>query len=408
MNVYKNSEVSKKFGVSPSTVTLWVQNAIQGKNNLELVEAGINRYNIKMSLNNQNEILKLKKQGLKYRPSINHMLIRPDPKLYEIFSDSQLVEIVTDLEEDKKIPSKFSCFDEGAQYWNDVVLKSKLSYIELEDELLKINLPLINQKLKKFSQVNIIDIGFGNGLPCLPVIKYLKEQKKKLTYTGFAQSERSQKIMSENLKQYFDPEGFQTKVADIDYDVIRNTLFMNKAKSPNSCNLILFLFDSIGSVIDRQRVLLNLKDSMARGDYLVIINALRGETEYITTGENFDNPEFKKLINWMPTILNIKPEYYDKVDLIDADNQERLVNLRLNRDLDIEFMINGRAKVVSFLSNEDITIWHYYSHSISSLRKDLINTGFFQILESVCEDYSEILSFCEVNPLLFNAHFNNK
>ena len=98
MNIYKNSEVSKKFGVSPSTVSLWIQNSLDGKNNLFLVESKANKPKIAKTQGNDDIMMNLKQNGNKYKPLRSSNKLQPKKSFYEVFDKKSIFEIINSME----------------------------------------------------------------------------------------------------------------------------------------------------------------------------------------------------------------------------------------------------------------------------------------------------------------------
>jgi uncharacterized SAM-dependent methyltransferase len=406
MNTYKNSDVSKIFGVAPSTVTLWVKNAMEGKNNL-VINFENRKPKILISTHNNNEIERLKNKGFKYRTGIAYSKLTPNPLIYKIFKPDQLIEFITKIEEEKTIPIKFSYLGEGANIWNDVFFKSSFDYIASEDALIEKSLPLIISKLEGFETVNLFDLSTGNGRSAISIIENLTKHGFKTNYTAISSSDEVIELTKSNLHNKFSDLPFSGANIDIEDSIFRQILFKKKQENTNSVNLILFLRDGIGEVRDRAKTLLNIKDSMSQNDYLIIQNGLRGQEEFVITSENFSTKEFNKLIYWLPGLLGFDSTQYKVVDTIDETTKERIVAIELLKDIDIEFKIDNKIKTIELYSGSVLNIWHYYSYTLHALENDLYKSNLLSTAIAIDKDFTCILAMCEANLNLFKLQSKN-
>src|SRR5688572_12695621 len=113
MHYYRSSELAEEYGVSRRTVTNWVKQAREGKLKLEIVEEGGDCY-IAKSQQNQALIQAIVKKRRKYLNKRSHKLISPEKEFYEVYSVSQIYDIIHNLTIHKELPLQYSYFDKGA------------------------------------------------------------------------------------------------------------------------------------------------------------------------------------------------------------------------------------------------------------------------------------------------------
>ena len=155
----------------------WVKNAQSQKNNL--IVQKVNK-NWKIIKNEQNisELERLYSEAQKFKNKIALEKIAPSPEFFEIFSHRQIVEIINDLQISKEINLKFSYFGQNNIVWDKQVKDTKNYKTTTRNIQTLINsVQFLSKKINKFSKINIIDIGPGNGLPILEFIKYFHNKK---------------------------------------------------------------------------------------------------------------------------------------------------------------------------------------------------------------------------------------
>jgi hypothetical protein len=120
MAVLRNIDVSKKIGVSPATVKNWIEYSQQGKIVLDLTKIG-NKYYIEDTIENIDRMNKLKNQGVKYRSKTEWITVEPSDKIYEIFTEDHLIDLVTSIDYHGFIPMKYSYSHQGVHYYFEAV-----------------------------------------------------------------------------------------------------------------------------------------------------------------------------------------------------------------------------------------------------------------------------------------------
>jgi hypothetical protein len=398
MKLLKNSQIAEEYKVFRGSVGKWVASALNKENNLQL-EMSNEKWYVIDNPHNRSELLNLKERASKFRNKNSYQKVNPNPELYKIFSYSNLVEMITKMEEIKMIPIKFSYLNEGADIWDEFIretFKSENYLSKIGNKLLDESLPHLVESLRKYNVINIVDVGVGNGYSLKSLIEILLKNKFEVKYTGIDISPRMLEIISKNIKDWYPQMTVETEIGDMDYMVLREKLFSNKIADNNSCNLILFLGYTIGNVYDSHRVFRNFYDSMSVDDYFMFDNKLDLES-FRSSFKTPEHPLTIKGVSWIPNLLGITADMFERINKYDEKSKSRVQVLRLNIDLDIEFNLEVGTKVVSFKSGDEITVWNHFSHNLDNLISDIRGNNLGISFMARAADKSEVLMICEVD-----------
>lgn len=401
MIYWTNSEAAREFRTSPASIGRWVANSLDkfnDKYNLILEKNPKNhKWQIVKNEHNRALLSKWAEENRIYKTEKSFKKISPETSFYKVFNEKQIIELVTNLENHKRIPLKFSYVKEGADLWNKFILTQK-DYV-LGDKLLIQTFDFLKNNLHDFDHINIIDLGTGNGFVIKPLIEMLIKNNFQISYLGIDYSQRMIDIISNNLKKWYPQLPIKTQIADIEYLFLQERLFLNKIEQKNSCNLILFLGYTLGNIYDRNRVLRNLSDSMSKNDYLIMNNAL----DIISKRYNFKSLENKnsiKRITYVVNKLGFNEDDYERINKFDEKIQSRVQILRLNKDIELEIKFKKGNKKILFKENDEIMIWNHYRHTIDSLFYEFKNNDLDISYLAKSAQKNEILVVCE--PVLIN------
>ena len=120
MLYFKHSELVEKYHVSLKTVHNWIDAAKAGKLNLILLKKGSRTY-IANNPNNDVMLKDLSKQGKKFRNVRFNNMVSPAPAFYDVFNRRQILDIISNLDIHREIPSQYNYMDGGANNWDDWV-----------------------------------------------------------------------------------------------------------------------------------------------------------------------------------------------------------------------------------------------------------------------------------------------
>ena len=175
MNYYKNTELAEIYHVSEKSVRNWIDAAEAGKLDLELFSHG-NRYFIANTTKNLRVIEQLVQQRQKFKNSRGHKVVSPKPEFYKLFTEEQILDIMTNIDVHKEVPLQYTYLDGGAKYWRDysekLIKEDELNMLTGIIKLLNINQDYISSIIKD-KKVNIVDLGVGDGTPVRNLIASL-------------------------------------------------------------------------------------------------------------------------------------------------------------------------------------------------------------------------------------------
>jgi len=374
--IIKNIRVSQRYGVSRPTVGKWVENAQQGRNNLQLTEKDGRKYIID-NKHNAAEIARLKEHGVKYRNKIAYESVVPSNEFYKIFNRDQIIDITSTLEFNSEIPIKYTYLNGGADLWNNFIqdnLKNYPHYIERSTALIKSNTPYLVYLLSSYEKINIIDLGPGEGTPVLQVIPEFLKAGTKVTYTAADISQRMIEIVNSKVKKEFPQIDFDPLEIDFENESLQSYLF-KKGLEANSCNLIMYLGGNIGVYPDKVEHLGNIQKAMGQNDYLVVDNAI-DEVTSRTSFKSFDNQNFLRQFTWLAGELGLSSDMYEREFYYNAETNFRSFDIKLNKDVDIAVDIDGSQKIIKFKEGEKINVWRHSSWKSEQFMNDFYTAGF--------------------------------
>ncbi len=118
-----------------------------------------------------------------------------------------MYDIVSNLEINKEIPNQYKYFGSGAGNWNNyterLAEEENLNSLRSTISLISINKPYIDDLLKDYTQVNIVDIGVGNAYPVKELLAHFLEQGKLGRYIALDISPTMLRIAEANIKKWF-------------------------------------------------------------------------------------------------------------------------------------------------------------------------------------------------------------
>lgn len=373
MEYFSNKEVVEKYNISQPTLFKWLKNAQAGKNNLVLQKVN-KTYKITKNEQNISELERLYLEAQKFKNKIALEKITPSPEFFEIFSHRQIVEIINDLEMNREINLKFNYFKDGAKIWDKIVSKnSDYKTTPRNIQTLLNSIPFLVKKISKFNQINIVDIGCGNGLATLEFVKYFQAKKLLNKYIAIDISPDMLEITQKNLISEIKNLDFVSYIHDIEESDIKEICFNSKNKK--IVNLVLFIGDTIGNNKEN-RIWSNLCSSLGQDDILIITNKVdknNNKTDFVA------QKKYSKLLLNTAKILDLvetKPKLHF---IYNEKKQARCCYLELQKDYILTIKNDQFDTVLKFQRGDLIEIWMHKLSTVQSLLDSLT----FQKMEMV-------------------------
>ncbi len=397
MGILKNSRVATKYRVSNPTVGKWITAAQDRKNNLEITKVKNKNYILDTEANHK-ELAFLAERGGKYKNKIGYELVEPNPKIYKVFTKSQLIELIVNLRKGV-LPTKFTYFNEGVKCWNQISVNSYNSRVL---SVIDTSLEYLIFRFKKYEVINLIDIGVGNGLPVKILIEKFLKSGFKVNYTGIDISPEMIEILRSNLNKWFGKKiNIDTKIADIEHTVIRDILYDTRVKNRNStsCNLVLMLGCTIGNFVERERVLKNISASMTIDDYYLFDAEIKSPIDYGLVSSHLNSEIAIREDTWLLEFLGLKNDFYqrEKVYISELDSQANFYKLK--KDVDIKIKFDDFEDYVNLESGDKIQGITIHSFNIEKLISEAKKASFFIDYLSSDHTRSEALLLAEVKKM---------
>jgi uncharacterized SAM-dependent methyltransferase len=370
MKILRNTDIAKIYGVSNPSVFYWLQDAKDGKNNLELAQAKGKFYVID-NRRNQEELQRLFQLGRNKLSKAFKKDIVATNQFLSFFDPDQLIEFISDLEKGE-INEKFSYFDnEGAKNW-DAIYQSEASNLQSNSYFLLRSLyNWIKPYLGADKQYNIFDVGPGNGLPILDFLKPLNSDQKLAKYYAIDISPTINDITRDNIEANLPGVFGESLVLDIE-NARFSSYFYQKIQN-NIANIIFFIGGTISNVTDRTRVFKNIQSGMTKDDFLVFTFSL--DTPQNRMGVNYVlNEESDNHQNWLPKLLGI--EIDPSKNRADYNPEGyKYKTFKVEKDYNITFKIFDQDKTILLPRGLDVVTWRHYLITMTTIETELNNAG---------------------------------
>jgi uncharacterized SAM-dependent methyltransferase len=347
-----NSRIAKELGVNRTTIGNYIQDAVEGKNNLQTYRIN-NAVKLIDSPHNRLELRRLVEEGKKFRPTSSQKSLVVGQDFYNLFDDESQFEIIRDLEIEKQIDLKYYYYKQGASVWNTAV-NNKVSQITIEIEgLLKKSLSLILSHFKD-CKFNLIDIGCGNGQPADIII------------------ETSQDIL-ENCQKFihFKFPSQQVETSHFDFQKVSMETHFKSWTNKNS-NLFILVGNTICNYTkhDRYYLLNSITRAMDKNDLFLISYTL-------DTDSNKSSLSYvRNMLNyWLPSLLGIDTEKVETEVRYDHETKCKELNLRLDKAYVMDFIVQNEQKLVRLEQGEKINLWKHYVFSLNEIIDELKDAG---------------------------------
>lgn len=397
----KNAKVATKYQVSDPTIGKWIKAAEEGKNNLQLKKVKNKSYIIDSGGNHQ--ILKfLSEKGSKYKNKIGYERLSPSADIYDILSESQLLELIISLKKGI-FPIRYTYFGEGGRLVNRIAKFTADNYFYKNDKIRAIDssLDYLVNRLRKYTEVNIVTIFGENSQQAVSLARKFVKSGISVTVTVLHSSQTMLDILETEMSTDYPDLPSQFLIRDI-YNVnIRDILYRNNLAKPNSCNLILFLGYVLGNSEDRDIVLKNLSTSMGRHDYLIVDAEIKTNMSYQYAVEFFNEEPFEEQESWLLSLIGLSKDLVDRGVKHDITIDSMVRTYTLKKDIDIEFKIDKYKDIVSWKKGQDIKGIILHSFDLDSLVRELRESHLMVSYVSTDPEANEMLVMCEISPIDF-------
>lgn len=404
MLYFKNSELAYTYHVSVRTVRNWIEAVKQGKLDLDLhTHAG--RQYVSNTARNIAAIERMVEDRKKYRPHRAVKIVTPRPEFYKLYNESQIYDIVSNLEIHHEIPRDYNYFDKGASDWD--LYAQRLANEDTPNlltntvRLLEINQDYIDSIVSKYEKVNIVDVGVGNALPVRKLIDHFLKKGILGRYIAIDISKEMLGIARKNVMSWFgDAVTFEDYILDVNRERFSNVLAEDyiRTSSGEIANIVLFLGGTIQNFRKPDAVLGTINDSLGANDILIHTQKLDTDTsrkyfDFSSGNEKHDVPEQNKVLI---DLLNIDPTFYSVEMGYDEKRRERFISVKLKVALAVEFEFRAGRKIVNLNKGESILLWRARQDSVIDVIEQLTRNEFYPLQVSQTPDYEYLLAISKI------------
>ncbi len=378
------SELNSKYGVSNVTVAKWLLLASKGEANLKYDKVG-KRIRLLNTPENWLVLDTLGQRATTKRQKIYSSKTSVDPEFYNYFSKDELTEIVRDLEYNKNINYKFTYKGEGADYWDQFYQENDengtYQVPERTRQVLDLYLPILVQKMKNYDEVNIVDIGPGNGLPLINFIKKLQKQVNLKKYIGIDISSGLLDQSIENISAEVKGLEYEKLLLDIERDRIDTAFSYSYSQDKKVANIVFILGGTILNSYETSSILRNIRRSLSPDDIVLLNNNVSAPINNF----NFSyihSPEAIVQDTWIPQLLGIDIDKCELMNEFDSVKNQKVEYLILDKDYTIDFEHEDFKRSVTLQKKDKITLWIYSIGNIDECAR-LFTEADFQFLDSI-------------------------
>ncbi|MGF7228385.1 MAG: L-histidine N(alpha)-methyltransferase [Candidatus Saccharibacteria bacterium] len=404
MSYFKNSELADTYHVSDRTVRYWIQLAKEGKLDLALHTEGDKSYLAKTSGN----ILIIEKHVAKFkkhRPRNAHKIVTPRPEFYRLFTQSQIYDIVRNLEMHHEIPRQYNYFDGGAtewdQYTQELAKEKTPSLLTKTAELLAESQNYLDKRLAKYDRVNVVDIGVGNALPSKGLLAHLIQEKRLGRYIAIDISPEMLDIAERNVKQWFgDKIVIEKYEMDITHERFTNILAEGYLSSTNdTANLVLFFGGTADNFRNPDDAFRTINESMNTNDLLIYSDKLETEEmspQWFQYSAKPGKLELAPIHRVVFDLLNIDDSFYDVEMGFNERTRQRYTKTRLKVALTLKFLFDEGERVVEFEKGDAILLWRSWQMTAPLVYEQFNRNGFYTLHSSQTDDREYLLTVSQV------------
>jgi SAM-dependent methyltransferase len=405
MHYFKHPELAEKYHVSLKTVSNWIDSAKLGKTDLKLHSKGNYTY-VADTPENGLILQQLAEKGKKYRNAAYYKVVHPNPAFYDIYSERQVLDIITNLSVRSEIPLQYNYLQDGAKNWegrmerfaSESAANSLISTIEL----LQDNLSTIDRFLKGKKKVNIIDLGVGNARPVKELLGHLLDREILHRYIGIDISPAMLDVAQRNVKEWFgEAVKFEGYVRDITNEQFDDLLVsdMLDQDADQTINIVLLLGGTSVNFRFFNDTFKPIFNSMYRNDLL--IHTLKPDTEasrgYLDLGAKSVSSSLSPIFKNILDLLNIDESTYETEMGFDDLRKMRYVRIRLKVALQVQFDLGGsKRREISLEKGGTILLFRAWHFSTPEIIAELGRAGFTFLHASLTENRQYFMSISGV------------
>ncbi len=401
---FSNQELAENYHISVRTVRNWIDAAKDGKLDLVLHEQGKRTF-IANTSKNVAIIKQLTEKNKKYRPLKTHKIVSPRPEFYEIYTEAQIYDLVSNLEIYHEIPQQYNYFGSGAEDWSAYVERlakeDNPNTLNATIKLLEMDQSYIDAILQSYKYVNVIDIGAGNALPVRGFLNHLLDIGKLNRYIAIDISQTMLDIVKHNVDEWFDgqiqAEGVQLDIShDRFIDILAEEYI--KKESKDTINVMLLFGGTLGIFRSMEGTLRVIHESMGANDLLFYGKKL----DSASTRRYFDfntapgDTALAPIFGYVVNLLAIDRSLYE-VDMgYDSRRRERYERIRFKGAVSINFKFQKGERTIHLNKNDSLLVWRAPQQSCIDVLEQFNDNGFYPLHMSQTDDQEYLLGIMRI------------
>jgi uncharacterized SAM-dependent methyltransferase len=291
---------------------------------------------------------------------------------------------VNRLEKDHELPWEYTCFGEGADYWDKYLTQlyeaGSGNLLSNTGEVFKLNYSYIDALLKPYENVNIINVCVGNFLNAKEITSHLYNSGKLRRIIAVDISPKMLEISKKNVAAWFPYIPLETYTRDINKirldDVLAKDSFGEDAHK--TINVILFTAGPIKNFKNTDRILEMFQASMAQDD--ILITTLKRDTVQARSFFDFNVADDDRLLSdhdgLLVRTLNIEESFYDLEQIYNSEEKARHIQIRLKVDLSIHFELQDFTKTIELRKDDVLLLMRVKHFSDEDLVRHFLKAGF--------------------------------
>lgn len=274
----------------------------------------------------------------------------------------QLDEYLAALKQ-RMLPLKFAYIGRAAHTHDELVRSREYGLADAEAALIRAR--FASSILPKLSGagLNVIDVGSGNGIKALVVLRILHQKFSDLRYIGLDYSEELARIAVRNISAELPWLTVVTWQIDFEANPFRD--IVDRIRTGYS-NLLLFLGHTLGNPFDRLRTLSNTRNSMGSQDTLLVGVELYQPTRVHEVLEHYRNEPFYRAVFNPLTFAGLQRE--DGILEVSFNELTKNVEVHFQFTKDVSVRISP-SEVIEFKSGEKLFIFLSHRFSEAELRE---------------------------------------
>ncbi len=401
---FKNTELARLYGVSEATVRNWVKSTKEGKLKLELASHDGRSY-VAKSIRNISIVERLIKQNRKYRNTLAVKPITASQKLFDVYSEAEVYDIVRNIELHHEIPHQYVYFEAGVPEWAEYARRqmtaSTPNTLTRTIELLEDSFEYIDRHLVGFTKINIIDIGVGDASPVKGLIEHLIEQGKMGRYIGIDFSEGMLGLAQTRLEEWFgDKVRFEGHKRDISHERFTDIIAGDYVdRDTDSVNLVLLLGATPCNFRNRDDAFRVVCESLNQDDLFIYTDKLEPRNappEWLELEARHAKPEISRQHRIVLEFIGVDESLYDFEIGFDAQSGYRFARAVMKTALTLRFAFGGGERVINLEKGDSLILWRCWQTTPHSLVHLLEDNGFYILQNSHSEDRMYALTIAEV------------